>query len=495
MASANKNVMYYVHIAIFLLILFGIGFLPPFAQITPMGMKVLGVFLGVIYGWCFIALDWPSLVALVALAIVGYDSGTNLLMSGWSFSVIPQIVLCFIFAEAISQTQLTDYISNKLLQFKLFQGKPYALFTGILFGTVLLNLSGSAYAAIFVMWAIVRNVAEKAGYEKRNMFSTVLVTSIIAVFMWTSYVFLFKPGTLMMVGFLKQGMPNVEIPFLNWTALWAVYVMLYVILWPLIIKYVFRLDFSAVAKIDLSELASKDVRITSKQKFGLGCLIVFISMMLLQQLLPQTWTITQILTRLGLSGCLLIIVSVMAAYQNANGEHFISLQGTAKGIQWNVMWLIIATEPIANAFNSEECGIMSSVMSVITPILTSVGPTIFLLVCVIVIGIYTQFNIYGDLHSNALPVVFTNRWKSISNVYWINYCYKCSFCNTGGELECSHDVWGVFGHYFQNLFTRIFTFCIFLTVVLSIRCATSATLIAICLICDRIEGNFIEVSF
>ena len=49
--------------------------------------------------------------------------------------------------------------------------------------------------------------------------------------------------------------------------------------------------------------------------------------------------------------------------------------------------------------------------------------------------IYTQFNIYGDLHSNALPVVFTNRWKSISNVYWINYCYKCSFCNTGGELE------------------------------------------------------------
>ena len=84
MASANKNVMYYVHIAIFLLILFGIGFLPPFAQITPMGMKVLGVFLGVIYGWCFIALDWPSLVALVALAtssrtIASGDMGSKII--------------------------------------------------------------------------------------------------------------------------------------------------------------------------------------------------------------------------------------------------------------------------------------------------------------------------------------------------------------------------------------------------------------------------------
>ena len=48
METTKKNRMYYVHIVIFLMILFGVGFLPPFAQITPMGMRVLGVFLGVI---------------------------------------------------------------------------------------------------------------------------------------------------------------------------------------------------------------------------------------------------------------------------------------------------------------------------------------------------------------------------------------------------------------------------------------------------------------
>ena len=205
----------------------------------------------------------------------------------------------------------------------------------------------------------------------------------------------------MMVGFLQQGMPGVEIPFLNWTVLWFAYVMLYVILWPLIVKYIFRLDFSAVAKINLSEMADKDVRITNKQKFGLGCLIVFISMMLLQQLLPQTWVFTQILTRLGLSGCLLVIISIMAGYCNANGEHFISLQGAAKGIQWNVMWLIIATEPIANALNSADCGIMASIMAVVTPILTSLNPTIFLAICIIVIGLLTQV-----VHNLVFMVIF-----------------------------------------------------------------------------------------
>ena len=96
--------MYYVHIAIFLLITFGFGFLPPFAQITPMGMKVLGAFLGAVYGWLFIALDWPSLIALLALGISGYaDSTHNLFIFGWTFQSVAQSLLSYLFAEAKKQ--------------------------------------------------------------------------------------------------------------------------------------------------------------------------------------------------------------------------------------------------------------------------------------------------------------------------------------------------------------------------------------------------------
>lgn len=204
-----------------------------------------------------------------------------------------------------------------------------------------------------------------------------------------------------MLGFLQQGLPEAEVPFLNWTIVWLIYVMIYIILWPLIIKYIFRLDFSAVAKIDLSQIANKDVKMTGSQKFGLTCLIVFICMMLFPQLLPQNWEITQILSNLGLSGCLLLIISVMAAYRDANGEHFVTLQDAAKGISWNVMWLIIATQPLTSALDSEECGIMSSVMGTVTPILTSLGPTLFLIVCVVVIGLLTQV-----VHNLIFMVIF-----------------------------------------------------------------------------------------
>ena len=52
----NKKMVSYIHIAIMLVITFGVGFLPPVGQITELGMKVLGCFLGIVYGWIFIDL-------------------------------------------------------------------------------------------------------------------------------------------------------------------------------------------------------------------------------------------------------------------------------------------------------------------------------------------------------------------------------------------------------------------------------------------------------
>ena len=83
MTADKKHTLYYVHVVIFLLITFGFGFLPPFGQITEVGMKVLGAFLGAVYGWLFIALDWPSLIALLALGISGYANSVHeLFISG-----------------------------------------------------------------------------------------------------------------------------------------------------------------------------------------------------------------------------------------------------------------------------------------------------------------------------------------------------------------------------------------------------------------------------
>lgn len=70
----SKNKIYYMHLIIYLIILFGIGLIPPFGAISVIGMKVLGVFIGTIYGWLTLGLIWPSIFSLVALGLVGYGN-------------------------------------------------------------------------------------------------------------------------------------------------------------------------------------------------------------------------------------------------------------------------------------------------------------------------------------------------------------------------------------------------------------------------------------
>ena len=51
----DKEIAYYAHSLISLLIMFGCGQLTPITPLTPLGMNLIGIFLGVLYGWIFIS--------------------------------------------------------------------------------------------------------------------------------------------------------------------------------------------------------------------------------------------------------------------------------------------------------------------------------------------------------------------------------------------------------------------------------------------------------
>lgn len=408
MEASQKRVLYYVHIVIFLLITFGFGFLPPFAQITEVGMKVLGAFLGAVYGWLFIALDWPSLIALLALGISGYAGSTHeLFISGWTFQSVSQSLLAYLFAEAVAQTQFTSYIANKLMTIKLFRGKPYILMAGCMLAAELMFLLHCGLAGLFLLWSMFRIISEKAGYAKKNKFTMIMVPFTIMVFILANFVWPFNPGSIVQLNFFSKGMealvPGIAVSFGGWTIWWLAITNVYILLWTLFVKYILRIKYPEIAALgdQLETLGDSNQKMTGEQKFGLAVLIGFLTGMFAPNILPAEWAFTQIFARLGLTGMLCLVLCIMCAYQKRNGEAFITLQGVSKGIVWNIIWLLVATEPLANAFNAEQCGIMPSIMSVVTPILMGMSSSLFLVASLIILGLVTQV-----VHNFVLMVVF-----------------------------------------------------------------------------------------
>ncbi len=47
-------------------------FLPVMAPITPIGMKMVGAFLGMVYLWSMVDTLWPSLLGLVVMSLSGF---------------------------------------------------------------------------------------------------------------------------------------------------------------------------------------------------------------------------------------------------------------------------------------------------------------------------------------------------------------------------------------------------------------------------------------
>ena len=85
---------YYLHTVIGLVLMFGIGFLPPVGPLTPVGMQVGGIFLGLLYLWSLVDIMWPSLLGLGALALSDATNIAGVLTASFGNSTV--ILMIFI---------------------------------------------------------------------------------------------------------------------------------------------------------------------------------------------------------------------------------------------------------------------------------------------------------------------------------------------------------------------------------------------------------------
>ena len=100
---------------IMILIMLIIGNLPPISQITELGMKILGVFIGIIFVWICIDILWVSLFGVVALSLTVYMPLLQILGAGIGNTTVDMILFSAIFAGLIEKTNCIQIVNKWLL--------------------------------------------------------------------------------------------------------------------------------------------------------------------------------------------------------------------------------------------------------------------------------------------------------------------------------------------------------------------------------------------
>ncbi len=397
--KVKRNYLTYVHVVIMFFIMVGVGMLPTFGQVTPLGMKVLGVFLATLYGWLFLDLLWPSLIGLVALGLTGYTTIGEAFASALSTATGIQVIITCVFASALEKIGATEVLSNWILTREPLRKNPWLLIITLFLTIIIGTVFGAGIALVFMIWTLTIKAAEQCGYSKNDPLVAFIMTGAVIMCFAASCIIPFRGAALMYLSFyIPIGGEISYAPFIIFS---SVYVACLIVAFLLTAKYIVKIDVSRFTLPDEEVMRLKNIKVTKQQKIGCGIMIAYFVVMLSPAFLPKTWAVIQLAKTMGLLGVTTVALMLLALVKDDDGKQIVKLAACHGSVPWDVVWLICATTPLANAMESTEGGLMATVSAAVTPVLAGMSPTLFLIAVVIVLGVLTQFT-----HNLVLGAMF-----------------------------------------------------------------------------------------
>ena len=134
---------HYIHLGVMFILTLLISLIPPFGQITSIGMKTLAIFVAVLYGWLTYDLILPSIYGVFGLTVLGIMSSADALSIGLGNSQVVSILAAMAFSGAMEAVGVTRMMANWLLTQKTFRKSPWFLVSAIIGSSYVLGLAGA----------------------------------------------------------------------------------------------------------------------------------------------------------------------------------------------------------------------------------------------------------------------------------------------------------------------------------------------------------------
>ncbi|HJD97120.1 SLC13 family permease [Mailhella massiliensis] len=406
-APKKPDIMYFVHSVICLAIMFGFGQLSPIEPLTPLGMNLIGVFLGVLYGWIFIDIIWPSIAGLLGLMLVGGMKPGLLLNKSFGDPIVVMMFFIFVFCATINYYGLSKFISLWFITRKAVAGKPW-LFTYTFLGSIML-LGGltSASPAAVIGWSILYGVCDVCGYKKGDGYPTMMVFGIVYAAQVGMALIPFKQAALTVMS-AYETMSGTHIDYAKYMFIALVACALCSLLFLLIGKYIFRPDVSKLADLDANQLdKDQSLSLNKVQKMVLGFLFALVALLLIPAFLPGDIAVVKFLKSIGNTGICMFLVGVMC-FIKVNGKPLLRFKGMVDdGVAWGIIFILAMVQPLSGAMAKPESGITPFLMTMLEPLFGSGSPLFFAVCMGLLATILTQFINNGAVGVALMPVIFS----------------------------------------------------------------------------------------
>ena len=400
--AARKNGLYALHNVIMLALTFGIGFLPPpqSGSITPLGMDVLGVFVGALYGWIFIGFIWPSLFVMLVLGMTEYSTITGVFSAGFGDSSVLTIFFMFLFAKVLDLCGLTTYLTNWFMSRKICNGRPWVFTWIFLMGTIVVSGVINMYGGIVILWYAMYSLFNDLGFKRGDGYVGYMIGGIVFISTLSVFVMPFLPMTALVLGFAAVAVPGISVPYGAWMIIGPIFMLAMVTGYTLVGKFILRINVEPLKNAGDRYAALRQQKINAKQKFGLVVLATFIAIVVLPTLLPAGSSLKLLLNNYGGMGAAIVCLCLACVFKRDDAS-FAFGKMVYEGVGWDLIILLAATMPLCAAMESPDTGIVATVLAVLGPLVSGLSPFAYLAAVLVLFGLTTQV-----VHNMVLIIAF-----------------------------------------------------------------------------------------
>ncbi len=401
--ASSGNAVKYIHFTVVCLLMISGFFLPTIGPITKMGMELLGVFLGFLYGLIFCDIVWPSILAIV---MMGLSSRYGSAQAGFDAALTSQsqIIPLFLYFAFISESKLLDIALNWFLTRKFTQGRPWVFISLLFFALALLATCFSLVVLVLLVFDILIKLFDRLGYTKEDAFPTYMLFGVGLFGGMGSLLLPFMPYAVVIKMLVATCMGGYALELWQWLLVVDLPMILIFILYIVLGRFVLKIDTTKLLEGSsvLSELVAEQSskKFTFTQKWALGTLIVFFVVNISMAIWPNGP-----LTIVGLSGiCLLLIVSILVV-RKASGEAMMTIDTLGRGVNWGMLFMLLAILSLSNVLVAAGTGIVQAIAMVVVPLLRGVPPIVLVIALCIAVVLFSQVTMNMVLMMALGPIV------------------------------------------------------------------------------------------
>ena len=379
-----------VHMVVIILFMFAFGFLPPVGTITPVGMKILGIFIGLLYGWSTCGMLWPSLLGMFALGFSGMGSVKEMLSMGFSNEIVIFLIFVLILVEMVSQSGATNAIVNFFITRKSLQGRPWLFSFVFLLAAGLLCTFGQAFAAYLLCWGILESLALRVGYKPYDAYPTIMIIGVVISSAAIGMMIPFKGTPLLLLG-AYTGMTQISVNYLQFMLIMVPAGLLFLIAYLFFCRLILRPDMAPMQNMSPDELISDHARMTKRQKYTLLAFGFFLLLLLIPGCLPATWPFVAWLNQIGIAG-MSVLCTVLFTLITVEGEPLLDFSKLSRsGMNWPITFMVAVLMMMTSLLMNEATGIKAFLLSLLQPLLVHFSGFTLLIFLLVVGIILTNF--------------------------------------------------------------------------------------------------------